>query len=142
MVKFHFYTRHEVEEYYIYDPNNGILKGYKRVQYTLERIFSMRGWVSPWLGVQFDLNGLDLCLYYPDGRRFESYIEIAHRADMEAEARRQEAKARAIAESKADMEAKARAIADSRADMEAKARRQAEARLREMEEKFKKLGLS
>ncbi|MDM8530925.1 Uma2 family endonuclease [Anaerolineales bacterium HSG25] len=122
--KFQFYTDYEVEEYYIYDPDHGTLKGYKRVGQTLERILSMRGWVSPRLGVRFDLDGLDLCLYYPNGRPFESYLEIARRADR-AKARRQEAEARAIAETRADMETKARVIA--------------EARIRELEAKLKQL---
>ncbi|MDM8521163.1 Uma2 family endonuclease [Anaerolineales bacterium HSG6] len=125
--KLQFYADYGVEEYYIYDPDRGTLKGYKRVGQVLERILIMRGWVSPRLGVRFDLDEFDLCLYYPDGRPFESYLEIARRADR-AKARRQEAEARAIAETRADMETKARVIA--------------EARIRELEVKLKQLGES
>ena len=40
----------------------------------------MRGWTSPRLGVQFELDGVDLCLTGPDGQRFATYLEVAQRA--------------------------------------------------------------
>ena len=43
----------------------------------------MSGWVSPRLGIRFDLSGDELRLYRPDGQRFLSYVEIAQRAEQE-----------------------------------------------------------
>ncbi len=42
----------------------------------------MSGWVSPRLGVRFDLKEDELQLYYPDGRKFASYIEQAEQAEQ------------------------------------------------------------
>jgi hypothetical protein len=56
----------------------------------------MENWVSPRLGVRFTLEGTDLVLYRPDGRRFETFVELERRAEAErqrAEAERQRAEA-------------------------------------------------
>jgi len=112
--KLGFYDRHGVEEYYLYDPDRGRLRGWQRRQGQMAEIISMRGWISPRLGVQFDLDGVDLCLTGPDGRRFASYLEVAQRA--------------AGAEQRAVAEFLARQAAEQRAEAEAGARRQAEQR--------------
>ena len=92
--KFHFYDRYGVEEYYVYDPGNGELQGFRRVGADLEEIETMQGWVSPRLGIRFELQGDDLVLYHPDGTRFETFIQVTQRA-QKAEARADEAHARA-----------------------------------------------
>jgi Uma2 family endonuclease len=74
--KLGFYERYGVEECYIYDPDNGDLDGWHRVNGTWQAVSVMSGWVSPRLGVRFDLEGDDLVLYRPDGRRFASYLEL------------------------------------------------------------------
>jgi hypothetical protein len=54
----------------------------------------MDGWISPRLGIRFALEGLDLVLYRPDGRRFETFVELEQRAETErqrAETERQRA---------------------------------------------------
>ena len=76
-----FYERYGVEEYYLYDPDHGTLQGWQRQGGQLMAIAPMRGWVSPRLGVRFDLDGVDLCLTGPDGRRFASYVEVSQRAE-------------------------------------------------------------
>jgi len=136
------YQRYGVEEYYVYDPDKGELQGWLRQRGQLQVISSMRGWVSPRLGIRFDLVGLDLALYAPDGQLFESYTEIKVRADVaeswakaelearsEAETRADEAETWAEAEAKArhDAEVRARA-AETKANIEAEARAQAEMR--------------
>ncbi len=68
--RFHFYERYGVEEYYIYDPDDGELTGYLREGTSLREIPSMQGWVSPRLGVRFELVNGELRLYGPDDRRF------------------------------------------------------------------------
>jgi len=81
--KFQFYDRYRVEEYYIYDPDRGELSGWARAaDGDLIEIDAMSGWVSPRMGVRFDLNDGELELYYPDGRKFASYIELVEQAEQ------------------------------------------------------------
>lgn len=54
----------------------------------------MAGWVSPRLGVRFELSESELQIYRPDGQRFLTYLELA-RDREQAEARAQQAEARA-----------------------------------------------
>ncbi len=92
--KFRFYEQYGVEEYYVYDPDRGNLDGWIRRNGRLEDIPEMEGWVSPRLGIRFSLDGMDLVLYRPDGRRFETFLELEQRAEAErqrAEAERQRA---------------------------------------------------
>lgn len=92
--KFRFYEQYGVEEYYLYDPDRGTLDGWFRRDGRLEDIPDMDGWISPRLGIRFALDGLDLVLYRPDGRRFETFVELEQRAETErqrAETERQRA---------------------------------------------------
>ena len=94
--KFRFYEQYGVEEYYLYDPDRGTLDGWIRQDGRLEDVPEMEGWVSPRLGIRFTLEGNDLVLYRPDGRRFETFLELDQRAEAErqrAEAERQRAEA-------------------------------------------------
>lgn len=83
--KFQFYDRYGVEEYYIYDPDRGELDGSIRRDGRLESVQRMEGWISPRLSVRFTLLGTDLVLYRPDGRRFETFLELDQRAERLAE---------------------------------------------------------
>jgi Uma2 family endonuclease len=106
--KFAFYNRYGVEEYYIYDPDTGLLTGWLNGGSGLLPILHMQGWKSPRLGIRFELDGNHLSIYRPDGRRFASYIEQAQRADG-AEQRAEVAEQRAnAAEQRANAEAEAR----------------------------------
>lgn len=125
--KFDFYEIYGVEEYYVYDPDRGQLRGWLRQGRALSEIAEMRGWVSPRLGVRFDLVGLDLRLYYPDGRLFLTFVEL-NRQGQEAEVR-------------TEIEAQARLKAEVRAEAEVRARIKAEARIKELEAKLKQAGL-
>jgi Uma2 family endonuclease len=92
--KLNFYERHGVEEYYVYDPDRGELAGWRRVGDKFEEVTPMEGWISPRLGVRFNLEGAELVLTRPDGRRFETFVELNERAEAErqrAEAERQRA---------------------------------------------------
>jgi Uma2 family endonuclease len=75
-LKLQFYTRFGVEEYYLYDPDNNDLTGWKRTETGLTVIESFNGWVSPRLGVQFVLAEPELEVIRPDGQRFLSYVEL------------------------------------------------------------------
>lgn len=88
--KFQFYDRHGVEEYYIYDPDRASLGGFIRQDGEFEAIDSMDGWVSPYLGVGFGLQDGRLELVRPNGQPFETYEQLAARAEEERERADQE----------------------------------------------------
>lgn len=111
--KFDFYDRFGVEEYYIYDPDRIRLQGWLRIQGRLEPIRTMSDWISPRLGIRFEMEGVDLTLYYPDGRRFLTFVELNE----------------------------ARTEAEGNARAEAQGRKEAEARVRELETKLREAGL-
>jgi Uma2 family endonuclease len=74
--KFHFYEEHGVEEYYIYDPEHNELVGHRRDKGRLIEIPEMNGWISPRLGIRFDMSGPELAIYRPDGQRFTTFLEL------------------------------------------------------------------
>jgi Uma2 family endonuclease len=79
-----FYQYYGVLEYYLYDPDSINLGGFIRTNESmLEEIPEMQGWVSPQLGIRFELAESDLVLYRPDGRRFLTSVELDQRAEQE-----------------------------------------------------------
>jgi Uma2 family endonuclease len=79
-----FYQHYGVSEYYLYDPDGINLGGFIRTDGSiLEEISEMQGWVSPQLGIRFELAESDLVLYRPDGRRFLSSVELNQCAEQE-----------------------------------------------------------
>jgi Uma2 family endonuclease len=81
--KFAFYQRFGVEEYYIYDPDRNQLSGYLRQNGVLSPIRQMNGWVSPRLGIRFELTAETLRLVRPDGEPFVTYLELIAQRDRE-----------------------------------------------------------
>lgn len=162
--KFAFYEQYGVEEYYLYDPDRGRLRGWLRDENgRLQPIARMSGWRSPRLKIRFEMEGLRLQLYFPDGRPFLTFVELdqrrraaeerileatesaleARELALEAEAKAEsEAQARVAAEAKAESEAQARMEAEAKAASEAQARVAVEAKLRELEEKLRLAGLA
>jgi len=137
--KHEFYEQYGVSEYYLIDPQQGDAKGWVRQGEQLHAIDEMNGWVSPLLGVRFAVTEEGVSLFYPDGRPFLTFEELARaradaeeRARAEAAAREAEARARVEAEERAQREAAARE-AEARARVEAEERARAEAAAREAE---------
>ncbi|BDT13087.1 Uma2 family endonuclease [Arthrospira platensis FACHB-439] len=94
--KFKFYERYGVEEYYIYDPERLDLAGWLHRDGELAMIEEMSGWVSPRLQISFEFPSTGLELYYPDGRRFLTSVELhqqAEAAQRQAEAAQRQAEA-------------------------------------------------
>jgi Uma2 family endonuclease len=92
--KLTFYEDHGVEEYYVYDPDTNWLGGYVRQGSVLRRMRPMNGFVSPRLGIGFDLSGPEMVVRYPDGRPFLTFEELEterRRAEQRAEKAEQQA---------------------------------------------------
>lgn len=92
-----FYERFGVEEYYLYVPDTPGLIVYRRQGDRLVELPEPNGWVSPRLGIRFELPpGEELRIIGPDGRRFLTFVELAEERDRErrhAEAEHQRAEA-------------------------------------------------
>jgi Uma2 family endonuclease len=85
--KFEFYQTYGVEEYYLYDPDSGVLEGgvlegWLRQGDRLVKVRDMQGWCSPRLGIRFERVQGELVIYRPDGQRFLSSVELAERAEL------------------------------------------------------------
>ena len=76
MKKLKFYERYGVEEYYMYDPDDEDLSGWLRSGEELQEIEQLSGWVSPRLGIRFELKPTGLEIYRPDGQKFATYVEL------------------------------------------------------------------
>jgi Uma2 family endonuclease len=85
-----FYNSYGVEEYYLYDPDRVRLEGWCRsTDGLLDEIDTMTGWISPRLGVRFELAD-ELQLFRPDGTRFFSFAEINQMLDQSEQRAEQE----------------------------------------------------
>lgn len=92
--KLRFYEQYGVEEYYLYDPANVDLTIWERRDQRLEPIEQVNGWVSPRMGVRFQLSETELQIFRPDGTPFVSFVELAQlreQAELRAEQERQRA---------------------------------------------------
>jgi Uma2 family endonuclease len=78
-----FYQRYGVEEYYIYDPDGIELVGLQRSGDWLEKIEQMNGWISPLLGIRFELKEDTLEIYRPDGQKFLTPVELDQLREQE-----------------------------------------------------------
>jgi Uma2 family endonuclease len=91
--KFNFYERYGVEEYYVYNPSTRELSGWIGGGGSLEEIAELQGWISPRLGIRFEMTATGLQIYRPDGQPFMSFLELdqaRQAAEARAEAAQQE----------------------------------------------------
>jgi Uma2 family endonuclease len=97
IAKYEFYARYGVEEYYVYAPDRVELTGWVRQEGEFQVIEPIDGWVSPRLGIRFEL-GETLGIFRPDGEPFRSPVEIAQQAIVDrSEALRQKERADVMA---------------------------------------------
>lgn len=71
-----FYQCYGGEEFYIYDPDDIELNGFIRSDDLLAPIEQINGWVSPRLGIRFELKEDTLEIYRPDGQKFLTPVEL------------------------------------------------------------------
>jgi len=146
--KFEFYQRHGVEEYYVYDPDNVDLTGYQRIEGELSPIGSMHGWVSPRLGIRFDLSGAELVIWRRDGQKFLTFLEQAAEREKaqenahQAQERAQQAQERAQqAQESAQQAQESAQQAQQRAEEERRRREEVEARAERLAARLRELGI-
>jgi Uma2 family endonuclease len=153
--KFLFYDEYGVEEYYVYDPDREALTAYVRGQATLAQLSSADGFVSPRLGIRFDMSRGTLRVYRPDGQVFRSFEEVvveaeqakrgAEQAKRETEqARREAEQARRETDQEKRGAEQARREAEQARQQVEQARQQveqAEERARRLAEKLRSLGI-
>jgi Uma2 family endonuclease len=97
--KLTFYDEYGIEEYYQYDPDHNHLVVYRRRGATLRRVRKVDSYVSPRLGIRFDLSGPEMVVFHPNGRRFLTLEESeAERARAEQRASTAEQRADRLAE--------------------------------------------
>jgi len=74
-----------VEEYYIYNPDNGDLLGWRRGDGGLEEITEMNGHVSQRLGIRFEPGEgpNNLRILGPDGQRLLTHQELMEQVEAE-----------------------------------------------------------
>jgi Uma2 family endonuclease len=90
LAKRNFYETYGVEEYYEYNPESLELRGWQRVNGLFQAIPQMNGWISPRLGIRFEIDDYgQLQLYRPNGQLFRSFVELENR--LIAEQQRAEA---------------------------------------------------
>ncbi len=79
-----FYAKYGAEEYYILFPDfPAYWHGWRREGNDLVRLPEMNGFVSPRLGMRFEMNRGHIAAYLPNGERFLSYVERGILAEEE-----------------------------------------------------------
>jgi Uma2 family endonuclease len=74
--KLNFYQRYGVQEYYVFYPLRGRLRGWQRQGDQLIEIPQMQGWESPRLQLRFEQEGKELYLFDRKGERLRDYPEV------------------------------------------------------------------
>lgn len=114
--KLAFYNRYGVEEYYLYDPEDNDLSGWQRIEGNLEVIDPIEGWISPRLGIRFEVGEDGLAIYEPDGEAFVSPEKLREERDFDRQRAEQEFQRAEQADQKAEQERQRAEQADQRAE--------------------------
>ena len=126
--KFRFYQRYGVEEYYLYDPESCELQGWLRSGKVLQAIDIIDGWVSPRLGIQFDLSEGDLRIFTPQGDRFLSFSGLAQLKEQQRQRAEQ-------AEQRAER-------AEQRAEQAEQLASKTQAKLQQLQARLQEMGIN
>ncbi|NET82946.1 MAG: Uma2 family endonuclease [Moorea sp. SIO1F2] len=140
--KLKFYRTHGVEEYYLYDPNRAKLKGWLRSSEKLEPIPQMLGWVSPRLGITFELVASQLVLYYPNGEPFASYLEISEQKEQQRQRAEQAEEALEQTQEALELERLEKQQASQRAEQAQQALELERTRMKALLEQLKAKGIN
>jgi Uma2 family endonuclease len=135
MGKLRWYEEYGVQEYYLYDPDRNTCTGWIRNGMILQKIAQMNGWKSPLLEIIFQVTDKTLAVMRPDGKSFEAYMDVIHRANA-AEARAEAAQRQAkVAKQQAEAAQRQTKVAKQQAEA---AQRQAKL----LADKLRELGIN
>jgi len=154
--KLQFYRRHDVEEYYLYDPDKITFDGWALTKGSLLKIRKIQGWKSPRLGIRFEFTDEEIVIYQPDGEKFQSIAEEIKQRKQAQKQTEKEIKQRKQAQKQTEKEIKQRKQAQKQTEEEIKQRKQAQKRAEKAEaiakqekqraemlaEKLRQLGIS
>jgi hypothetical protein len=86
-----FYEKYGAEEYYILYPDfPAYFQGWRREAEALARVPNMHGFVSPRLGIRFEVVRGQVAVFWPEGQPFLSYVELGALQQQTAERAEQE----------------------------------------------------
>jgi Uma2 family endonuclease len=126
--KFNFYDEWGVDEYFTFETDDGLWNGWIRQEGRLRSIAVMPGWVSPRLGIRFEIGEAnEPRLYRADGQRFLTMLE--------SETRRRDAEERSA------LDLLAREQAQQRADQQQQRAERAEKRAAQLADKLRAAGI-
>jgi Uma2 family endonuclease len=137
--KLEFYERYGVDEYYIYDPDTDELAGMLREGDKLRVQSPMHDWVSPRLGIRFDLSGEELRIFAPDGQPFTSFSELKQQREQAEQQREQAEQQREQAEQQRAQAEQQRAQAEQQRAQAEQQRAQAEQQREQAEQRAERL---
>ncbi len=132
--KFLFYQDYGVEEYYLYDPQKNSLTGWLRSGSGLDEIDEISGWVSPRLGIKFEVESDTLLLYRPDGQPFADYLEVHQRLEMVSDQLQQERQAKEMVSDQLQQERQAKEMVSDQLQQERQAKEMAIERAKRLEQ--------
>jgi Uma2 family endonuclease len=132
--KFEFYEKYGVEEYYVYDPDDGTLAGWLRRRDHLEKVADMAGFVSPWLNIRFEPgNGPNnLQIIGPDGESFQTHAQDIQQRRAERRRADEERQLKEAERRRADEERQLKEAERRRADEQRQRAERYAAKLREL----------
>jgi Uma2 family endonuclease len=132
--KFEFYEKYGVEEYYVYDPDDGTLAGWLRRGDRLETVADMSGFVSPRLNIRFEPgNGPNnLQIIGPDGGSFQTHAQDIQQRRAERRRADEERQLKEAERRRADDEQQLKEAERRRADEERQRAERYAAKLREL----------
>jgi Uma2 family endonuclease len=133
IAKFQFYDRYGVDEYYLYDPDKIDLTGWERQNGVLQEIPNMQGWVSPRLGIRYQI-AAELEIYLPNGQPFLSFQEIAAKAKLAEENAK-------LAQQRAELEQQRADSESQRADAEQQRATESDRKVQLLAAKLVELGI-
>ncbi len=135
-----FFDHHGVEEYYIYNPATNQLQVCLRGDLGLDCVTLDKEWISPCLGIRFDLTQAELTIYRPDGQRFLTFVELEQRTQQESQRAEQESQRAEQESQRAEQESQRAEQESQRAEQESQRAEQESQRSERLAARLRELG--
>ncbi len=139
--KLFFYQNYGVEEYYIYDPDTLEFTGTQRVGDRLEEIPEINGWVSPRLGIRFQITPETLEIYRPDDRKFLTSVELDRLREQESQRADREQQEKQLAQQEKQLAQQEKQLAQQQLEEERTLRQQEQQRYQALIELLREKGI-